>query len=537
MYRSCLLCLAVLNVVCTGVASAQNAADPPLRPHAKAPVYQLSNLRTANDTPFGDLAFDYSRQGDNQVLSGIVLVTRNAQGRQSNGTLFLSALSKQQGTLQLRTLGGGVAGGLELWLELHQFIGGKTLRQKISNSVTLGNISQTTEPREWTAEETKAFESWEKSTTPPPPPPAGFVVVSTEAALLPGMPVLAGWMGEWKKAEVIEARKDGNVTVKYPEYSSFLIARPRNWLAIESKTLDAGRVNPKQFVPSVKVLPGGTTPIDPDLEAVTATTPLVPGAPLKAEWGSRWNDVTVLEVLDNDRVRIHWDKFGKAWDDDKDRSSLMISKSTLAALKKPDAKEQFAKRVEQTSSSFGGRPGSSFASPARDANLKRYPIRSPIPGNAVRVTDETPLEEGTKLGANWGNRWENVTVLAVHEDGSVKIHWDQYGSAWDGDMARDCLVIDKKVLKKLESKTGASDASSGKKPASGAYRVLLLGYGTRKLAVTKVVAELTGLELKDALELVGELPVTLKQGLTKQDADELKKQLEASGGVVKVEGP
>ncbi len=485
MSRSSLIGL--VAIVFTGVVYAQNAAEAPLRPHSKAPVYQLSNLRILNDTPFGDLAFDYSREGDNKAVSGIELVSRNAQGRQSTATLFPTALAKQQGTVQLKTFGGGVAGGVELWLELRQFIGGKTLRQKISNSVTIGNISQT-EPREWNAEETKAFEQWEKSNTPPPPPPTGYLAVSAEAPLLPGMPVLAGWMGEWKQAEVIEVAKDGAVTVKYPEYSSFLVARPRTWLAIEKKTLDAGRTNPKQFVASVKVLPGGTTPIDPNLEAVTASTPLVPGAPLKAEWASRWNDVTVLEVLENDRVRIRWDNYSSAWDEDKDRSALLVTKSTLAALKKPDAKEQFAKRAEQASSSFSRQSGSSFGenavrNSARDANLRRYPIRSPIPGNAVRVTEDTPLEEGTKLGANWGSRWYDVTVLAVHDDGSVKIRWDDYGSAWDGDMARDCLAIDKKVLQKLESKSCAaarSSGPSGEKPAaSGNYSVVLLGYGTK----------------------------------------------------------
>lgn len=332
--------------------------------------------------------------------------------------------------------------------------------------------------------------------------------------------------------------------VKYREYASYLIVRPRTWLAIEPKTLDAGRSNPSQFVASVKVLPGGTAPVPENLEPVTASTPLVKGALLKAEWGSKWLDVTVLDVLDSGRVRIHWDGWNNVWDEDRNRESLMVTKETLADLKKPGAKEQFAERLQSQSSSFGGNQPSSIGStqPRFGRQLKDYPIRSPIPGNAVRVTEDTPLQEGTKLGANWGSRWYDVTVLAVHDDGTLKIRWDQYGTAWDGDMSRDCLVIDKKVLKKLESgaaakPNSASAGADGSSDAAGKYRVLLIGYGTKKFAVTKVVAEVTGLELKDALEFVGDLPVTLKQGLTKDAATKLKKQLDEAGGITKIEGP
>jgi large subunit ribosomal protein L7/L12 len=518
---------------------AQAAVEAPLRPHPKSPVYQLSNLRKLPDSPFGDLALDFTREGDTSAAFNIVLVTRDSRGRQDHGSIGSFAFAKKEGTVKLRVFGGGIgSGGLEMWLELHQFMAGKTYRQKISNSVTMGSVAQTTEPRDWNAEETKAFEQWEKSITPPPAPPKGYLAVASEAALLPGMPLLAGWSGEWKQAEVIDVRKEGAVLVKYRDYPTVLIVRPRTWLAIEQKTLDAGRTNPAQFVASAKVLPGGSTPVPADLEPVTSAVPLVKGAPLKAEWGSKWNDVTVLDVLSDSRVRIHWDGWSNTWDEDRDLSTLMVTKQTLADLKKPGAKEQFAERLEKQASTFGSaRPG--FAS----RQLKDYPIRIAIPGNAVRINAETPVQEGTKLGCSWGSRWYDVTVLAVHDDGTLKIRWDQYGSAWDGDISRECLIIDKKVLQKLEnqaraaSKPASTPAAGDNATPGGKYRVVLAAYGTRKIAVTKVVAEVTGLELKDALQFVEELPFTVKQGLTKDAATKLKKQLDDAGGVTKIEGP
>lgn len=187
-------------------ANAQATVDAPLRAHPKSPAFQLSNLRTLTDSAFGDLGLDFTREGESSAWYNIVLVTRDSRGRQQNASIGLSAFSKKEGTVRLRTFGGGPAGGIEMWLELHQSIAGKTYRQKVSNSVTHGNVSQTTEPREWNDEETKAFELWEKSMTPPPAPPKGYVAVATDAALLPGMPLLAGWMGEWKPAESMFAK-------------------------------------------------------------------------------------------------------------------------------------------------------------------------------------------------------------------------------------------------------------------------------------------------------------------------------------------
>ncbi|MDE7152916.1 MAG: 50S ribosomal protein L7/L12 [Muribaculaceae bacterium] len=66
------------------------------------------------------------------------------------------------------------------------------------------------------------------------------------------------------------------------------------------------------------------------------------------------------------------------------------------------------------------------------------------------------------------------------------------------------------------------------------FDVILKAPGASKLAVVKLVKELTGLGLKEAKELVDGAPNTIKEGLAKADAEGLKKQLEEAGAEVEL---
>jgi large subunit ribosomal protein L7/L12 len=67
-----------------------------------------------------------------------------------------------------------------------------------------------------------------------------------------------------------------------------------------------------------------------------------------------------------------------------------------------------------------------------------------------------------------------------------------------------------------------------------AFDVILKEPGGAKLAVVKLVKDLTGLGLKEAKELVDNAPREVKTGVTKEEAESLKKQLEDAGAVVEV---
>ena len=67
-----------------------------------------------------------------------------------------------------------------------------------------------------------------------------------------------------------------------------------------------------------------------------------------------------------------------------------------------------------------------------------------------------------------------------------------------------------------------------------AFDVVLKAAGPSKLAVVKLVKELTGLGLKDAKELVDNAPRAVKEGVAKDEAEGLKKQLEEAGAEVEL---
>jgi large subunit ribosomal protein L7/L12 len=79
---------------------------------------------------------------------------------------------------------------------------------------------------------------------------------------------------------------------------------------------------------------------------------------------------------------------------------------------------------------------------------------------------------------------------------------------------------------------GASEAAAVEEKTS--FDVILKNAGASKLAVVKLVKELTGLGLKEAKELVDGAPKELKAGVAKDEADSLKKALEEAGAEVEV---
>ena len=66
------------------------------------------------------------------------------------------------------------------------------------------------------------------------------------------------------------------------------------------------------------------------------------------------------------------------------------------------------------------------------------------------------------------------------------------------------------------------------------FDVVLEGFGDKKIGVIKVVRAATGLGLKEAKDLVEGVPAKIKEGLSKEDAEKLKKELEEAGGTVSI---
>ncbi len=81
---------------------------------------------------------------------------------------------------------------------------------------------------------------------------------------------------------------------------------------------------------------------------------------------------------------------------------------------------------------------------------------------------------------------------------------------------------------------GAGAGAQAAAPEKDEFTVVLTGSGDKKIQVIKVVRELTALGLKEARDLVDGVPKPVKEGVSKAEAEEVKKKLEEAGGTVEL---
>ena len=112
----------------------------------------------------------------------------------------------------------------------------------------------------------------------------------------------------------------------------------------------------------------------------------------------------------------------------------------------------------------------------------------------------------------------NLTVKEVNE--LAKILKDEYGI----EPAAAAVAV----------AVGGGDGGGAAAAEKTSFDVILKAPGGAKLAIVKLVKELTGLGLKEAKDLVDGAPKAVKEGVTKEEANAIKQQLEEAGAEVEV---
>ena len=99
------------------------------------------------------------------------------------------------------------------------------------------------------------------------------------------------------------------------------------------------------------------------------------------------------------------------------------------------------------------------------------------------------------------------------------------------------------TLKEKYGVTAAAPMMAGVMPAGAAeeqaeeqteFAVLLISHGDKKIQVIKEIRAITGLGLKDAKALVDSAPTNVKEGISKEEAEEIKQKVEGAGGSVEI---
>ena len=89
------------------------------------------------------------------------------------------------------------------------------------------------------------------------------------------------------------------------------------------------------------------------------------------------------------------------------------------------------------------------------------------------------------------------------------------------------------LVKAVEEEFGVSAAAPVVEEKTE-FDVVLTGFGDKKLGVIKVIREITGLGLKEAKDMVEGCPKTVKEGISKEDAEKIKAQLVEAGATVEI---
>lgn len=110
----------------------------------------------------------------------------------------------------------------------------------------------------------------------------------------------------------------------------------------------------------------------------------------------------------------------------------------------------------------------------------------------------------------------------------------------------DMSVMDVvELVSAMEEKFGVSAAAAAAAPVAAAdagvaveekdeFDVVMTSFGEKKVAVIKAVRGITGLGLKEAKDMVEATPAAIKEGASKAEAEEVKKQLEEAGATVEL---
>tara|TARA_B100000579_G_C22456659_1_gene676927 strand:- start:29 stop:457 length:429 start_codon:yes stop_codon:yes gene_type:complete len=141
------------------------------------------------------------------------------------------------------------------------------------------------------------------------------------------------------------------------------------------------------------------------------------------------------------------------------------------------------------------------------------------------MAEETKVEEKEKstdnLSKDSQKLIEQVKSMSVLElSNLVKALEDEFGVVAAAPVA-------------VAAAPAGGDSSDDSEVAS-TVSVVLAEVGDKKIQVLKAVREVTGLGLKEAKEIVDNVPKSIKEGLTKEDAEAIKKQIEEQGAKVEI---
>jgi hypothetical protein len=158
-------------------------------------------------------------------------------------------------------------------------------------------------------------------------------------------------------------------------------------------------------------------------ESGSEAVPYKVGDAVKAEWYGSWWNAEVVEVKQG-KVKVHYDGWSSQWDE-------LVPTRRVRPASQPDAEEDYDTYEEEeytASPSTGAMPVSGGNQTTQATRTK--PVRA-----------ETQLRVGDRVQGEWYGYWWEAEVLAVRDDGKVRVHWTGWDKSWDETVPRSRLRI------------------------------------------------------------------------------------------------
>jgi large subunit ribosomal protein L7/L12 len=193
-------------------------------------------------------------------------------------------------------------------------------------------------------------------------------------------------------------------------------------------------------------------------------------------------------------------------DDEKKKAEAVEEKAEEAAAEEAPAEEKKAAKPKKKAEK------KAEEEPAEEAPAEEKKAEEP-------KTEEKKVEASSKNVTKIVEAVEKMTVLELSE--LVKVLEDKFGVTAAAPMAMMPGMM-----------AGAGPAEEAEEKTE--FDIVLKDFGSQKIQVIKVVRAITGLGLIEAKKMVEELPSNVKEGASKDEAEDLKKQLEDVGATVEV---
>lgn len=200
---------------------------------------------------------------------------------------------------------------------------------------------------------------------------------------------------------------------------------------------------------------------------VTSDMELAVGAPVEAKWGALYYQAEVLELLPNDKVRIHYTGWSSATDETVDRAKLWVEPSKVAEQaasgeSAPDETEP-PQAVTPQLPADSNRTARSRAAASKSSGPAR-PKREPS-ATAINVASTTAIGVGTPVEAQWGSMYYPAEVVELLPGDQVRVHYAGWSSAADETLHRTKLWFEPAAIAE-KTTSGESDSAETDTPAS-----------------------------------------------------------------------